>query len=39
MKQDGIKGFYRGFWAMAAREIPGCAIYFGAYEYFKQISF
>ena len=35
IRQDGFLGLYRGFWAMAIREIPGCAIYFGAYAYLK----
>jgi len=38
LKNEGIFGMYRGFWLMAAREIPGCAVYFASYELIKDLS-
>ena len=32
---QGIAGIYRGFWAMAWRDIPGWAVYFSSYERLK----
>ena len=35
---QGITGLYRGFWAMAWRDIPSWAVYFACYEKFKEIG-
>jgi len=35
MSEQGIRGLYRGFWACAARDTPGWAIYFSSYEWLK----
>ena len=35
-KSQGLKGLYRGLTASAARDIPGWAVYFWAYEWLKQ---
>jgi len=35
IKSQGIRGLYRGNLICILREIPGCAVYFGAYEYIK----
>lgn len=35
MKEQGIRGLYRGFWSCAARDTPGWAIYFSSYEWLK----
>lgn len=32
---QGVTGIYRGFWAMAWRDIPGWAVYFSSYEKLK----
>ena len=32
-------GFYKGFWATFWRDVPGWAIFFYAYEAFKNITF
>ena len=32
LKNQGIQGMYRGYWAFFWRDIPGWAVYFGAYE-------
>jgi len=35
IKEQGFFGLYRGFFASAARDIPGWSTYFGMYEIFK----
>lgn len=35
---QGVSGLYRGFWAMAWRDIPGWAAYFAAYERLKEVG-
>lgn len=35
LRQQGLSGLYRGFWASAWRDIPGWAAYFGSYDYLK----
>lgn len=35
LRQHGLKGMYRGFWASAWRDVPGWAAYFGTYDYLK----
>lgn len=37
-QMQGISGLYRGFWAMAWRDIPGWAVYFAAYEKLKVVG-
>lgn len=34
-KQEGLKGFTRGYSGLLARDIPGFAIYFGSFEAWK----
>jgi hypothetical protein len=34
-KNEGLKGFTRGYTGLLARDIPGFAIYFGGFECFK----
>ena len=36
LSEFGIKGFYRGYWPLVWRDVPGWAIYFWSYEYLKQ---
>jgi len=36
---DGFRGFYKGFLATAWREIPGYAVYFSAYSWFKSFGY
>ena len=38
LRQQGIAGMYRGFWASACRDIPGWAVYFAAFEYLKNFG-
>jgi len=35
IRQQGLSGLYRGFWASALRDIPGWAVYFGSFDYLK----
>ena len=35
LSEHGITGLYRGFWASAARDTPGWAVYFASYEWLK----
>lgn len=35
LSEQGISGLYRGFWASAARDTPGWAVYFASYEWLK----
>lgn len=37
-QMQGVSGLYRGFWAMAWRDIPGWAAYFASYERLKEIG-
>lgn len=37
-RAQGVAGLYRGFWAMAWRDIPGWAAYFACYERLKEIG-
>jgi hypothetical protein len=39
LKSEGVLGMYRGFWASAIRDIPGCAVYFASFEFFKKLSY
>ena len=36
LKNEGIKGLYRGVGISVLGSIPGCVIYFGSYEYAKK---
>lgn len=36
LKEEGIKGLYRGTAATALRDVPGSGAYFVAYEFFKR---
>ena len=38
VKQDGIQGLYRGFWATALREVPSWGVYFATYDWLKKLS-
>ena len=33
--EQGLKGFYRGFWASAWRDVPSTAVYFSSYVFLK----
>jgi solute carrier family 25 carnitine/acylcarnitine transporter 20/29 len=35
LREQGVRGLYRGFWASAARDTPGWAVYFASYEWLK----
>ena len=35
VKQEGLLSFYKGFWATFNRDIPGWAVYFYSYVFFK----
>jgi hypothetical protein len=35
LASDGLKGLFRGNLATVCREIPGCAVFYGTYEYTK----
>lgn len=35
LKEEGIRGLYKGFMINAMRDIPSFAVYFGTYEYYK----
>lgn len=37
-RAQGVTGLYRGFWAMAWRDIPGWAAYFASYERLKELG-
>ena len=37
LKQDGIRGIYKGFAITFCRELPASAAYFTAYDYGKRI--
>lgn len=37
-QMQGVAGLYRGFWAMAWRDIPGWAAYFAGYERLKELG-
>ena len=36
-KAEGMRGFTRGYWGLLIRDVPGFAIYFGAFEGFKTL--
>jgi solute carrier family 25 citrate transporter 1 len=36
IKNEGIKGLYRGFSVSIIGSIPASAVYFGSYEFFKK---
>jgi len=38
LRQQGIAGLYRGFWASAWRDVPGWAVYFASFEYLKKMG-
>lgn len=38
LREQGFSGLYRGLTACAARDIPGWAVYFSAYDYIKTRS-
>lgn len=38
IRNQGIFGLYRGFWASAWRDIPGWAVYFASFEYLKKLG-
>ena len=38
LHDEGVRGLFKGFWPLFWREIPGWAIYFWSYEYFKTKS-
>lgn len=38
VKNQGISGLYRGFWASAWRDIPGWAVYFASFEHLKKLG-
>jgi len=38
LKDQGVRGLYRGFWASAWRDVPGWGIFFASYEYLKAKS-
>jgi len=38
VRNQGISGLYRGFWASAWRDIPGWAVYFASFEYLKKLG-
>lgn len=38
LRTQGMSGLYRGFWAMAWRDVPGWAVYFAAFEKLKLIN-
>ena len=38
LKLSGPIGLYRGFWAVAIRDVPGIAVMFGVWEKCKQIN-
>jgi hypothetical protein len=35
-QQNGIKGFYRGYWATFWRDVPSYGAFFFIYEYIKR---
>lgn len=35
LRQQGLQGLYRGFWATAWRDVPGWAVYFASFEQLK----
>uniref|UniRef100_A0A7S2KKU5 Mitochondrial carrier protein n=1 Tax=Leptocylindrus danicus TaxID=163516 RepID=A0A7S2KKU5_9STRA len=35
-KESGIRGIFKGTGATLLRDAPGCAVYFGSYEFFKK---
>lgn len=35
-KQDGVKGFYRGYWPTFWRDVPSFASFFFVYEYIQR---
>lgn len=37
-REQGLKGFYRGFWASAWRDVPGTAVYFAVYAFLKDLG-
>ena len=36
--EGGIRSVFRGTWSAVLRDVPGNAVYFGSYEYFKRLS-
>ena len=36
--EQGFKGFYRGFWASAWRDVPSTAVYFSSYAFLKSFG-
>jgi hypothetical protein len=38
LRNQGVSGLYRGFWASAWRDVPGWAIYFATFEYLKEMG-
>ena len=34
----GLRGFFKGYQGLFVRDVPGFAIYFGTYEFFKRCS-
>lgn len=38
VKQEGIRGLYRGFGIHVSGSIPAAGLYFGSYELFKNYS-
>ena len=37
-KEEGLKGFTRGYRTMLLRDVPGFGVYFGAFETAKRIT-
>lgn len=36
---DGIKGFYRGYWASLSAYVPNSALWWGFYHFYQGIFF
>lgn len=34
----GLRGFFKGYQGLFVRDVPGFAIYFGTYEFFKRCA-
>jgi solute carrier family 25 carnitine/acylcarnitine transporter 20/29 len=37
LKNDGVKGMFKGYWPTFFRDVPGWAVFFYAYELFKKL--